>query len=166
MKAEHLSDEQFAEALLGALDDAAAAHAAECDACRAELARVSGAVGRVSEWTRAATERPTGFWYTQRRAILEGLSARPQQSHLTAWAGALATLVLAAVLLGQVSIEPGLLTGNANGGSETAAQTDPDDELMLEIQASVRRPVPRAFEPALLVTQELHRAAEANQTQP
>jgi len=166
MKAEHLSDEQFAEALLGAPSEAAAMHAAECAACRAELSRMSSTLGRMHQSARAAAEKPAGFWYTQRAAILEGLSARPQRSHLTAWASALATLVLAAVLLGQVSIEPGLLTANANGGSETAAKTDPDDELMLEIQASVRRPVPRAFEPALLVTQELHRAAEANQSRP
>jgi len=164
MSEQHLSDENLTELLLGTPEEAVAAHVAGCEACRAELARLSAAVSRASEWTRAAAERPAGFWYTQRQAILEGVSARPQRSHLTAWASVLAALVLTAVLLGRVSVEPNLMTGNGgNSVDSAAAPVDPDDELMAEIQASVRRPVPRAFEPALLVTQELHRAAEANQ---
>lgn len=166
MKAEHLSDEQFTEALLGTPGEGTAAHAAECDACRAELARMSGVLDGVHQWTRAAAERPAGFWYAQRRAIAAQWGARPQQSQLLAWAGALAVLVLAAVLMGQISVAPGVGAGGEGVNSAGPAPVDPDDALMAEIQASVRRPVPRAFEPALLVTQELHRAAEATESRP
>lgn len=166
MKAAHLNDDQFAEALAGCFSPDAAAHVAECERCHAELGRVQGALGGVQQWTRAAAERPAGFWYAQRQAISVQLGAQPQQSHLLAWAGALAVLVLAAVLMGQISVAPGAGAGGEGVNSAGEAPVDPDDALMAEIQASVRRPVPRAFEPALLVTQELHRAAEATESRP
>ncbi|MGH9791805.1 MAG: hypothetical protein ACRD5W_11390, partial [Candidatus Acidiferrales bacterium] len=52
------------------------------------------------------------------------------------------------------------------GAEIQLVEVDPDDALMAEIDASLRRPVPRAFEPALLVTQELHRAAAQDEATP
>jgi hypothetical protein len=161
----HLSDEQMTEALAGAAAADALAHFEECAACATELRRLKQAVGQTSAWSHAAAERQAGFWYEQRQAIFEKLGARRQPSRLAAWSAAVAALVLAAVTLTRVN-EPalGTLRANAgNGAAQGSAHVDPDDALMAEIQASVRRPVPRAFEPALLVTQELHKAANEMQ---
>ncbi len=167
MKEVHLSDEQFAEALGGAAGEIVAAHLAQCAECRAELGRVNGALGKVAAWSRTAAAEPAGFWYAQRQAIAEQLAGRREPSRLLAWAGAVATMVLCAVLLAQVpapNVEQLLARENRNATGEASA--DPDDVLMAEIQASLRRPVPRPFEPALLMTQELSRAAEQAETQP
>jgi hypothetical protein len=167
MKAIHLDDEQFAEALGGAASAATAAHLAQCEECRAELSRVSSALGRAATWSRAGAAEPTGFWYAQRQAIAEQLAARREPSRLLAWATAMATMVLAAVLLTQVSA-PHAREWKAQGNQNATGQAnvDPDDALMADIQASLRRPVPRPFEPALLVTQELSRAAQQAEAQP
>ncbi len=168
MKARHLNDEQFAEARAGAASHAVATHVGQCDACRAELGRVNSALGQMSAWSRAAAERPAGFWYAQRQAIAEQLGARRQPSRLLGWAAAMATMVLAASLLTQMPA-PDVQRLQARAAKEAQAgeaSVDADDALMAEIEASLRRPVPRAFEPALLVTQELHRAAKGAESRP
>lgn len=162
----HLSDEQFAEALAGATSEVTAAHLAECATCRAELSRVRGALDRAAAWSRNQAARPAGFWHAQRQAIVEQRAGRREPSRLVAWAGAMATIVLGALLLAQFSASglPGPQIGE--GQQQAGEAMDPDDVLMAEIQASLRRPVPRPLEPALLVTQELSRAAELAEAQP
>lgn len=162
----HLSDEQFAEALAGATSDVAAMHLAECAMCRAELKRVRGALHLAAAWSRNQAARPAGFWYAQRQAIAEQLAGRREPSRLVAWTGAMAAMVLCALLLTQFSATG--VSGTQAGESPQPAReaADPDDALMAEIQASLRRPVPRPLEPALLVTQELSRAAELAEAQP
>lgn len=167
MRQVHLNDEQFAEALGGAAGEAVAAHLAKCAECRAELGRVNLALSGMAAWSRAAAAEPAGFWHAQRQAIAEQLAGRREPSRLLAWAGALAIIVLAAVLLAQVPA-PNVqqLQAYENRNATSGASADPDDVLMAEIQASLRRPVPRPFEPALLVTQALSRAAEQAEAQP
>lgn len=168
MKEVHLSDDQFAEALGGAAGEVVATHLAQCAKCRAELGRVNVALGGMAAWSRAAAAEPAGFWYAQRQAIAEQLAGRREPSRLVAWAGAMATIVLAAVLITQMPVPEWKPWSAQAGGESQIRETpqDPDDVLMAEIQASLRRPVPRPFEPALLVTQELHRAAEQAEAQP
>jgi predicted anti-sigma-YlaC factor YlaD len=163
----HLNDEQFAEALDSVADETVATHLAHCAECRAELGRVNVALGRMAAWSLATAAEPAGFWFAQRQAIAERLTGRHEPARLLAWAGAAAAIVLAAVLLTRMpapNVQRLQAQGNRDATSE--ASTDPDDVLMAEIQASLRRPVPRPFEPALLVTQELSRAAEQAEAQP
>ncbi len=162
MKAAHLSDEQVLEAVTGSVCPEVACHVRECPECREELGRIGGALAEMSQWARSMGEKTPGFWYAQRRAIVEQFVMRGRPARLWAWASAMATLLLAAALLAQMPMEQTLQ--QAGGGR--AAPVDPDHALMLEIEDSLRRPVPRPFEPALLVTQELSRAAESAQPQP
>jgi hypothetical protein len=41
------------------------------------------------------------------------------------------------------------------------AQSDPDHALLVDVERSVRRELPRALEPAALLAQEVSRSAEA-----
>lgn len=165
MKPRHLNDEQFAEALHGAASETVAAHIEQCGECQAELGRVRGALGRVAAWSQATAAEPMGFWYAQRQAIAERIEARRQPSRLWSWAVAVATVVLVAFLLTQVP-PPDVQQLQAQVTDEVTRDrlVDPDDALLAEIEASLRRPVPRPFEPALLVTQELHRAVQDAET--
>ncbi len=164
----HLTDAQWAEALIGSPAAETAAHLATCAQCSAELDRAAEALSRVATWSRHSATRTAGFWYTQQQAIADQLRRRPQQSRLVVWGGAFALFVLAASLLAQAPGEASLQTqASRNTGAEMQlVEVDPDDALMAEIDASLRRPVPRAFEPALLVTQELHRAAAQDEATP
>jgi hypothetical protein len=109
----HLSDEQFAELLMGGSPARVQAHLAECAECRAEAERVGGAIGEFSEqsrlWAerRAAARAPQAAAQTPRTAEREPVLAwlaRPQgrlvrpQSWLVrpqAWASAALAIALA-----------------------------------------------------------------------
>lgn len=164
----HLTDGQWAEAHVGAPTAEAAAHLANCAECSAELDRTAQALRHFATWSRHSATRTAGFWYTQQQTIAGRLRRRPQQPRLAIWAGAFAVLVLAAALLAQAPGETSLQTqASSKAGAEIQlVEVDPDDALMAEIDASLHRPVPRAFEPALFITQELHRAAAQDEAAP
>jgi hypothetical protein len=109
----HLSDEQFAELLMGGSPARVQAHLAECAECRAEAERVGGAIGEFSEQSRLWAERRAAARAPQaaarplraaeRESVLAWL-ARPQgrlvrpQSWLVrpqAWASAALAIALA-----------------------------------------------------------------------
>ena len=109
----HLSDEQFAELLMGGSPARVQAHLAECAECRAEAERVGGAIGDFSEQSRQWAERRAAarvlrtaaqtLRTAERESVLAWL-ARPQswlarpQSWLVrpqAWAGAALAVALA-----------------------------------------------------------------------
>ena len=104
----------------------------------------------LAEWKQsihAAAARPEAFWQFQRRAIAARRRPWWAQPRLV-WA--MAFLVLTAAWLNH-SAQP----------RRDVAQTDPDQMLMTDIERSVRREVPRALEPATLLTEEMDRAAQA-----
>ena len=97
----HLSDEQFAELLMGGSPARVQAHLAECAECRAEAERVGGAIGDFSEQSRlwaeqwAAARALRTAAQTPRAERASGLAwlvwlVRPQ-----AWAGAALAIALA-----------------------------------------------------------------------
>ena len=102
----HLSDEQFAELLMGGSPARVQAHLAECAECRAEAERVGGAIGDFSEQSRlwaeqwAAARALRTAAQTPRTAERESVMAwlmRPQVWLMRpqAWAGAALTIALA-----------------------------------------------------------------------
>jgi len=143
----HLTDEHLLEALdRGA--DAAREHLAACPACREEAKSLRLLLSRYAETTHAAAKRPEGFWQAQQTAIARHWSGRPVPRRLV-WAVAAACVVLAAALLIEKTPSP-----------EPIAQADADQRLMMDVQRSVRRELPRALEPAALLAQEVSRSAE------
>jgi len=164
----HLDDEQFVAVLEGAASETVATHVAKCVACREEVAWLSGAAWRLAAWSRKTAAQSAGFWYAQRQVIAEQAAGRREPSRLPAWSAAMAAVVLAALLLAQVSAPDAqtLRARAAQGSGAEPAAIDPDDALLAEIEASLQLPVPRPLQPALLVAQELSRAAEQAESQP
>ena len=104
-----------------------------------------------AEAVRAEAERPEGFWRAQRSAIAGRIQDSQRRASLRlAWAGSLALVVIAASLLTQ-----------APAPVASAAQNDPDHDLLVGVERAVRRPVPQALEPARLLAQEIERSATA-----
>ena len=157
---DHLSDEQF-NSMLQAEDDATATqHLASCEECRLDMERMRAALAGVRAESLALAGRPQLFWREQRMAIASRI---PQGREITtrplAWAGSLAVFALSAAFLTQSVSPPQSQLGRAQTSSIVSVQEDPDHDLLVDIERSVRREVPRALEPASLIAQELHRAA-------
>jgi hypothetical protein len=153
---EHLSDDQLSAALLAEEDSPIAAHLASCDDCRRELEGIRTALTEVRDESLALGERPQGFWREQRLAIAARLSADNQfVTRPLAWAASLAMVALVAAFL--VQGVPPLQIQAVRPAASSA--TDSDHDLLVAVERSMRRDVPRALEPATLIAQELHRAA-------
>lgn len=147
----HLTDDQWSEWLLGDESAGLGQHLSACPACRAEGERLRRMLGQFRRETHAAAARQEGFWHGQRTAIDERLQAgRP--SRRLAWATAFAAILLSALLLTPKTSSP-----------PPMADSDPDQDLLVDVARSLEREVPRALEPARLVTQDLARAASQNQ---
>jgi predicted anti-sigma-YlaC factor YlaD len=145
----HLTDEQLLEELDRGADATAREHLAACPACRKEHENLRLVLARYAETTRVAAERPEGFWQAQQTAIARRWSGRPVPRRL-AWAVAAACVVFAAALLIEKTPPP-----------EPIAQADTDQTLLVDVQRSVRRELPRALEPAALLAREVSRSAES-----
>ncbi len=142
----HLTDEQLREELDRGADATAREHLAACPACREEAKSLWLLLSRYAETTHAAADRPEGFWQAQQTAIARHWSGRPVPRRL-AWAVAAACVVLAAAVLIEKTPSP-----------EPLAQADADQTLLVDVQRSVRRELPRALEPAALLAQEVSRS--------
>jgi len=145
----HLTDEQLLEELDRGAGAMAREHLAACPACREEAKSLRLLLSRYTETVHAAAERPESFWEAQQTAIARHWSGRPVPRRLV-WAVAAACVVLAAALLVGDTPSP-----------EAIAQADADQTLLVDVQRSVRRELPRALEPAALLAQEVSRSAES-----
>jgi hypothetical protein len=156
----HLSDEQFNSALLAENDSEATRHLEGCESCRIELERVRAFLGNVRAESLAGAERPQIFWREQRHAIASRLPvAGAIETRPLAWAGSLAIFALAAAWMTHSASPVQPQRVRSQSSASVPAAVDPDHMLLVDIQRSVRRDVPRALEPATLLAQELHRAA-------
>ena len=145
---EHPTDEQLLDLLAGAGDARAREHFAVCPACCHAHESLRRVLGHYHEEARAAAERPESFWQRQRAAIAARRTDQSAPRRL-AWAAAVAMVLLAAVLLTE-----------RTPPAAPAAETDPDHTLLVDVERSVRRELPRALEPAALLAQEVGRNAE------
>jgi hypothetical protein len=102
------------------------------------------------EWARTAGVRPDAFWERQRAEIRQRIARVPRRSSaqtVTAWAGALATVLLAIFLL-----------SDSPAPRPSSAQNDPDQELLVAVEQTVESGVPNALEPAAMLAEEISRS--------
>jgi predicted anti-sigma-YlaC factor YlaD len=150
----HLSDEQWAAAVLDESDEAAAKHLAECAACRADVKNFVAVAGAVQKQRRKMAEQPEVFWQQQRESINARLAVRAFTHPRRRWIWVAATVML--ILLAST-----LLSRNNAPPTQATAQRDPDDALLLSVQRSIQSDLPLALRPAALLTQEIDRAEVA-----
>ncbi len=146
---EHLTDEQLADRFAGGANTPTHEHLTACPACREEEELLNDLQARYRKTVHAAAHRPEAFWQWQRTAIAAQSIGRLESRRL-AWATAAAAMVLLAMLLIERMPPP-----------KPLAQSDPDHALLVDVDRSVRRELPRALEPAALLAQEVSRGSEA-----
>lgn len=101
-------------------------------------------------WARTAAARPDAFWERQQVDIRKRIARLPRRSSTqaaTAWAGALAMLLLAIFLL-----------SDSPAPRPSSAQNDPDQELLIAVEQTVQSGVPYALEPAAMLAEEINRS--------
>jgi predicted anti-sigma-YlaC factor YlaD len=152
---EHLTDEQLIDQLAGRNEAGPREHLAACAACRDEAESLRSVLARYREDYQqvacAARELPEGLWPWQHTAVAAPWAERPAPRRL-AWAAAVAIVMLAALLL---------IEKTPPAQPVAQADADPDHALLVDVERSVRRELPRALEPAALLAQEVSRGTEA-----
>jgi predicted anti-sigma-YlaC factor YlaD len=142
----HLSDREFAEALIEGTGPARA-HLEQCGSCRAEFDRWQKTLASLPALTQAAAERPADFWQEQQFAIRQMLNPG-RLGRVTfpapAWAAALGLVLFALLLL-----------GGGPAPAPTQAIYDPDHQMLLEVEEALNSDLPEALEPAALLAQEI-----------
>ncbi|HSA91870.1 MAG TPA: hypothetical protein VLE48_02585 [Terriglobales bacterium] len=117
--------------------------------------RLATALAAFAASVRAEGERPAAYWARQRARIGERITQQGRAASLRlAWAGALAVVMLATLLLTQS--QPPL--------PQTAY--DPDHDLLLGVENATRRRVPKALDPAVLLAQEMEQSAQSQNAKP
>jgi len=152
---QHLSDEELSELLLA--PPASNAHLATCASCRTEQDRMRRILGELPSLARVVAHNTDTFWEKQRTAILADIVA-PQsrkQFPILVWTLGVAVLVVA-----------GLLLSTAPAPAPTRAETDPDHELMIQLERTLQSAVPQALEPAALLAREITQNAQPNSLSP
>jgi hypothetical protein len=150
----HLSNEQWAAAVLNQNDETATKHLAECTPCREELKSFAGAAGAAQAQARQVLEQPEAFWRRQRENISARVAARDFTHPWKRWIWVTSTVTL-------VFLASTLLSRHSAPPIQSAEQPDPDDALLLSVQRSIRSDLPQALRPAELLTQEMNRAEAA-----
>ncbi|HXE90505.1 MAG TPA: hypothetical protein VNK82_06020 [Terriglobales bacterium] len=118
--------------------------------------RMATALAAFAASVREQGERPEAYWFRQRVCIADGIAQHERSSSLRlAWAGALAVVTLAALMV--TGSQPPMPRGVAY---------DPDHDLLLRVENATRRPVPKALDPALLLAQEMERSAQSQDAKP
>ncbi len=145
----HLSEEQLIAVLCGVADDEQLRHARDCAECggAVELFRQQLEVTR-AEHAKAA-ERDDNFWFRQQAAIRRR-TALIRPIPLPRWTAAVAALIVLAAAL--------VLTGPSAPRGEQTQQSDPDYQLLVEVEQNLARPVPVAVEPATVLSADLNEA--------
>jgi anti-sigma factor RsiW len=149
---QHLSDEQWAAAVLNESNEAAVRHLAECANCHEEVRSFAAAANVRQAQARNLLEQPEAFWRQQREGINKRVAARDFTHPWKRWIWVTATVML--ILLAST-----LLSRNSVPPIQTAVQPDPDDVLLRSVQRSIHSNLPQALRPAALLTQEIDRAS-------
>jgi hypothetical protein len=128
-----------------------------------ETEHLATALQALPVWLRTGSDRPAEFWEQQRAAIVARLAAKnppPLAIPRKAWALALSVLGIALLLLASGP----RVTESRGTPSQTV--TDPDRELLMEVEYAVESEGPQALEPAALLAQEIDRYHRTNFASP
>ena len=150
----HLSQAELAE-FVSDPSRGLGTHLQLCDRCLGEVARMRETVAAL----RAVGTEGEVFWVRQRSAILTKMAATSHRSRQTslrlAWAGGLATVVVACLMLSDAP-RPAPV--------EQPLQIDPDHQLLLAVEQVMRSNGPEAFEPATYFVREISQDARPTST--
>jgi hypothetical protein len=145
------SHEPLIERALAGFDLAAEYHLANCAPCQTERERMEAALREFGAANREYAGRTEAFWEQQAGRIRMARNHRTQKSSLalTLVPGLAVLLLLAFALVNRGALNEGPRAHSA----PTTAQTDSDQELLVEIERVVQSQTPHSLEPAALMVE-------------
>jgi hypothetical protein len=152
---QHLSDEELSELLL--TPPASNVHLATCASCRAEQDRLRRVLAELPSLVRVVAQNSDAFWDKQRTAIWANIVTLQPRKQFP---------ILACALGAAVLVVAGLLLSTAHAPAPTRAETDPDHELMIQLERTLQSEVPEALEPAALLAREITQNTQPNSLSP
>lgn len=155
-----LNEDEIADALSG---KPAKQGIADCPSCAAEFNDWTKLGDRLRQDMASRSELPAPFWAQQRARIRERLTPRTTRLR---WAViTTCALVLLAFGMVQRGVAPKAEMAEATPAVPTtqAAQTDPDDALLRDIDTSLQRELPAPLAPAAVLVEEMASASDRNQ---
>lgn len=151
----HLNDADITELLLGTASLATREHVAVCGACRTECESTAAAAASLKRDVSERAAMAEHFW-TRQRAHIAARTSAARGSLRWALAGGLALVAVAgALIFGQPRDSAPSASLPATAQDQAI---DPDEQLLLEIQHSLRHESPEALAPAALLVQEIDSA--------
>jgi len=155
-----LNEDEIADALSG---KPAKERIADCPSCAGEFADWMEVGDRLRQDVASRSELPAHFWAQQRARIRERLV--PRATRLRWAAITTCALVLLAFGMVQRGVAPKAESAQATPAVQAteAAQADPDDALLRDINASLQRELPAPLAPAAVLVEEM--ASASNRTQ-
>ncbi|MBI2837703.1 MAG: hypothetical protein HYX75_05275 [Acidobacteria bacterium] len=152
MNENHLTDDELAGVVVGAPSRRASDHLASCESCRTEESRMRSELKGFSEEYARQGERPEVFWAKQRAAV----HARIERRRTVLWRLTWSTAAAATIMLGYLHFR-------SPASQPAPVVQDADQALLLDVERSLRRPVPAALEPAMILAAEIDRMASIEQ---
>jgi anti-sigma factor RsiW len=151
----HLSEVELAE-FISDPSRGLGTHLAHCDACLYEVARMRETVAGLRE----LSSEPDEYWVRQRMATRTVIATAPSR-HVWrfprfAWAGAMAVIVLAGLLVGGGSVPSPAPVVGTDPAADPAAN-NPDHQLLLAVEHVMQSSGPEALEPAAYLVREINR---------
>jgi len=150
MNSNENTHDPLVERAVVSFDLAAEHHIANCPPCQTERDRVEDALRQFAAANREYANRPDNFWEQQAARIRSARKDSEARSRLTmSLVPSVVVLLLAAfAILGRA---PGVRPVQP---APPVAQTDPDHELLLEVERAIQTDTPLALEPATLMVNE------------
>ena len=164
----HLTEDQIVAVLCAAASDADVQHARQCAECGGAGENFRNQLEEARAEHLQTAERDDSFWLRQQAAIRHKI--RPQWSTQTSnfgcsgapavvprWVVGVAALVVLAVGL--------ILAGPPEPTRAQSPQSDPDYQLLVEVEQNLARPVPMAIQPATVLSADLNAAWQSAMAQ-
>lgn len=144
----HLTDDELAGMVAGEPSRRASEHMASCESCRDEESRMRYELKGFGEEYARQGERPEVFWAKQRAAVRSRIERRRKVMWRLSWSAAAAATIMF-----------GYLHFRSPAPRPAPVEQDADQALLLDVERSLRRPVPTALEPAMILAAEIDRVA-------
>jgi hypothetical protein len=150
MNSNQNSHDPLVERALVGFDLTAEHHLANCPPCQSEREEVEDALRQFAALNREYANRPEIFWEQQAARIRAARSESGQRSGLNMKLvpSMVVLLLLAFAVLSRIP------ASHPTAVTTPPVRTDPDHELLMEVERAVQTDTPHALEPATLMVEE------------
>jgi len=148
----HLTAEQFMDAMVEMLAPAAQQHLETCAQCQSGLEQERARFAAFKEHIFTQAERPENFWQRQSLMIRDRTMEAAGTNQILRWGWA---AVAALVLLGALLVQNAPVKQASPDTATKIVTSDQDESMLIDMEATLQRDTPQALEPAEMITNQI-----------